>query len=104
MTSAAGSAALQICTVALPLEPMVKVVSSYVPIIKTESDARAATLAGFTHSWTASYRRRENQLACRPFGTVAGIATLAMGGQGKSAASQMYSHDRSSGTDLASVM
>jgi len=43
-------------------------------------------------------------LACRPLGTVAEIATLATGGQGKSAASQMYSHERSSGTDLARVM
>ena len=59
--------------------------------------ARAETggggLAWFMHRWTALQRRRENQLACRPFGTVAGIATLAMGGHGKSAASQMYSHE-----------
>ena len=61
-------------------------------------------LDGTAHGRTAGYRRRENQLACRPFGTVAGIATLARGGPGKSAASQMYSHERSLGTDLARVM
>jgi hypothetical protein len=61
----------------------------------------AGESAGRVHArWAGGYRRRVNQLACRPLGTVAGIATLAMGGEGKSPASQMYSHERLSGTDL----